>query len=408
MPLKRINISNRISWLVERMPLFAFVNLVPLSVLAAPFGIFAIYSKRSLTILSIIWPLVIYTLYTIISTLAYNPDSFLEFAFYRTDGNFFITLLVLLSVITFARDANTEQMLRALCVFAALSFIVMWPIDTFINHNEHFFGLFKAHNAAGGFYAIICIISWHFFSGRTRILIVLTLFLATIETGSRGSLLALIIVATIGFLKFNTVLRWLTFFIFLSLTVQIAFNAVQKFGPATEALFQQEHSESAQEINKSNPDASNFAYGNNYNIFIRVGVLWPRAVRIWKEHPVLGAGFGSYDDLHYVGRNNTLYADTYLVQHTFSHAHHTFLNVLAEQGVVGLILLLISLLYIDRTVRSLDDPLGKAASLSLLILMFMSLSEHRLFSPSNSIPVMYITGLALVRFYIQKKERRIS
>jgi O-antigen ligase len=87
--------------------------------------------------------------------------------------------------------------------------------------------------------------------------------------------------------------------------------------------------------------------------------IWEDAVNMFKQNPVLGTGFDTYQFMGRVGP----YTDT----------HNYYLKVIAETGVVGLVLylfLLARLFSVGSTLfRSASDPFWKAFSLGFLALI---------------------------------------
>ncbi|MDO6724719.1 O-antigen ligase family protein [Celeribacter halophilus] len=381
---------------ISLMPLFSFTNFVPLSVLGAPFALFGFFSARTLRILLNFPAFAVLIIYTFISALCYDASGFLSPDFYRRDGNFFPTIAVLVCGLTFANEKNAENALRILASIAGVSFIIFWPIEAVILGHKNVHALFVAHNAAGGFFAVMAVLSLFIFDGKRRIFFSALFVIAVFETGSRGSLLGMLLVYVLYFASSNFGLRWLVFGVFLFLTIWIAVWSKSFYGYAGTDLYRQEYSAEALELHAENSEQTGAVVGNSHNVYIRMAIVWPRAVEIFSNYPLLGAGFGAYDDRIYLERTDIL-AEASEVMHTNSHAHHTFLHVAAEQGVIGFVLLLVSLWTIDRRLSGCPNKLTQAASHTLMLVMLMSLTEHRLYSPSNSVPMMFIISFALLR-----------
>ena len=79
--------------------LFSITNYVPLSLLVImllPLSIISVFYRNEIfKIKRIEFYLILLYAYIIVSTLIYNPSSFLDFDFYRRDGNFIVSYLVL-------------------------------------------------------------------------------------------------------------------------------------------------------------------------------------------------------------------------------------------------------------------------------------------------------------------------
>ncbi|MFY0632897.1 MAG: O-antigen ligase family protein [Vannielia sp.] len=388
-------IRRTLGFLISSLPLFSFTNLLPISVLGAPFALYAVNSRRALSILTHIWPLPLLIALTTLSTLLYDPASFASFSFYRRDGNFFVTMAALVSGIVMVQAGSARMLLRLLTVLSLLAFAAGYPFDS---NKLSANALFLAHNAAGGFYAAIALISLYVFRGRWRLILFCALCLAVFLTGSRGSILALFTTSCFAALGTGRRLRWLVFLGLLGLTLATAVEGHIKHYETTHAFYKVEYSPRAQRYFHANYEGSALLWGNSVNVFNRSAILWPRAIDLWLQAPLLGVGFGAYDDEHAPPENPAMILPD-PVNHSDAHAHHSFLNVLAEQGAVGLLLVLLAFARIDRLLSRSSDPICRLGSLLIMLLLLMSLTEHRLYTPSNAIPVVYVIAFALTRLY---------
>jgi O-antigen ligase len=145
------------------------------------------------------------------------------------------------------------------------------------------------------------------------------------------------------------------------------------------------------------------------NLNIRYEWLWPRALAYFRQSPLVGMGFGSFDDQI---RNVTSYfgllgvPSDIIVEHSDSHAHNSYLNFLAELGVVGLALLLS---FYWKLVKWSQNGAARSAltdhgrnfaayrfvELSSVCLLVMAATEHRLVSPSNVLILSLVISLLL-------------
>ncbi len=124
--------KNIIKYLVVISYLGTVTNFIPLSVVmlfffysALCFFYFFNGDKRFRKIEVYICLLFIYV---IASTLFYAPDSFLDYDFYRKDGNFIISYLVLLFYIflPFSLSINVDKLIpQTLFIFAIVSIIAL-------------------------------------------------------------------------------------------------------------------------------------------------------------------------------------------------------------------------------------------------------------------------------------------
>jgi len=144
------------------------------------------------------------------------------------------------------------------------------------------------------------------------------------------------------------------------------------------------------------------------NLDIRYEWLWPRALEYFRMSPIVGMGFGSFDDqfssvVGYFGIFTEALGIT--INHSDSHAHNSYLNILAELGIVGLGLIM--WFYWELVKWAING--AKAAikdnytdytgflfiELSSVCLLVMSATEHRITSPSNVLLPALVTSLML-------------
>jgi hypothetical protein len=96
--------------------------------------------------------------------------------------------------------------------------------------------------------------------------------------------------------------------------------------------------------------------------------LWQDSLRIWLKSPLVGVGSG----------NLTSYTETYssfplaLVLQGYHQVHNTFLELLAEDGIIGLLLFLAFLVVVFRSLvigksPTVDSPTVPTAALGLLV-----------------------------------------
>lgn len=124
---------------------------------------------------------------------------------------------------------------------------------------------------------------------------------------------------------------------------------------------------------------------------------------------MVGLGFGSYDDQigHVVSYFDLLgIPSDVTVEHSDSHAHNSYLNLLAEMGVVGLGLMLnFFWKLIEWSRRGAANAALMAGvqnfaafrfvELASVCLLVMAATEHRLVSPSNVLILSLVISLLL-------------
>lgn len=121
--------------------------------------------------------------------------------------------------------------------------------------------------------------------------------------------------------------------------------------------------------------------------------LWSLALETWRSSPLLGTGPGTFRVVHALYRPTSLAAAA-------DHAHSDYLEVLAEMGIIGGLLLAAWLVCIaGRTWalfrRGTDRALTAALALGLLALAIQEVAEFSLQIPGAAVPIALITGAML-------------
>lgn len=384
-------ILRRIILWVFLLSLFATVtNFVPLSVAFAGLAIL-------LPVLSARWLeeplpkfhffLLLLYAYFLISTLLYSPGVLAQYAFYRRDGNFFITYLPILILGLVPLRMRPGKWLRRFVIWASLFSLgaYLWlPVQSDGLHHLAFI----AHNAAGGFLSIVLALCLGLYWGRRQkvfLLLALLDFYLLYETGSRGSLLALA-VAFVQILilkgRFNKLFlagAVVSMIALLSFTYPLWLEA----GKPDNGF------ESLGEIN--------LPIMRSATIINRGEYLWPRALDNFLKSPLFGQGFGSYDDTPYrfepAGLVTLIVSENF--RHSDAHAHHSFLHILAETGLVGLLLFMMYLYSLNRFIETLPGALGLGLQLAFWVVIWSSFTEHRLTTPAQMLPFNILVGLCL-------------
>ncbi|MEC9369107.1 MAG: O-antigen ligase family protein [Pseudomonadota bacterium] len=372
--------------------LFAtFTNFVPLSVL--PFAVCSLFVVL-VPFSPGRWPDITiwagaYLAVSAVSAALYDPGALTNYEFYRRDGNFFVTYapLLLLPLLTAQLDLN-----RLLLIF--LLFVTVVNLPLFLVQAPagigSFGSYFEAFNAAGGFLMFACAIAAaYFFQRRTTLALCLLLVNLTflLFTYSRGSFFGL----AGGFFAWYAIAHGRAWMIAAALgLVCIAQAVVLSFTYPT-------YVEQRDILSFVNDVADSVKEGN---ILLRIFENWPRALYAFFHSPIFGTGVGSLNDMPHVYASETAWFQWNLQPvKTFNsaHAHHTFLHILGEQGVVGLAVFLRFLYAIYRwIVDQTELPFVRNVMIvSFFALVFSSFTEHRLPSPSNAFPV-FLTLLLYV------------
>lgn len=378
---------------------FTIADVVPLSasfVLLLPLVPFALAQNPSAP-RCIIALLALYA-YFIASTLLYAPTSFLQPEFYRRDGNFFATMMPLVLGGIFVFHTDVERVMMAflkwvtmwnaifMVVFALTGGTLVVPTEPGIYHM-----LFLAHNAAGGFLAMVDAFALGVFFAGKKSLVTATIVIINcaglVLTKSRGSEFGLIMAVLVVLIMRERLIKTTI------AGVAIATALVLSFTYPAWLLLGKPLWES------DTPFAAASGAIVNATFLDRIMFLWPRAIYLFLKSPIFGTGFGSYNDIPYrlVGVSHVLvYNRPYKLIFNSAHAHNTFLMVLAETGLVGLGLLSIFLYYLWKYIDSLDSSSFRLAmKLGFWVAVYSSLTEHRLFTPAEMFPFTLMLGIAL-------------
>lgn len=354
-------------------------------------------------------PTYLMLIFFLVSAVLYDPNALADFGFYRRDGNVFVTYapLVLLSLLHLKIDI--EKLFRVFVAWATgMNFInlVMWLFTkrTFVDLNEiHYPFLFQAHNATGGYLALLAgfslaiAIRTHkkrlFWSGALFINVV-----GLVLSDSRGSIVGLGAGTALVFMPALLRRFGLVALTVVNLAVVVAaYSVVNVDYVLDNQLFALEEVEGAVDGAVLPATDAMHRIGTVVN---RVFDLWPSAWHHFLSSPLVGTGFGSFDDhpFRLAGIEGVVAWKTPdVVEHSAGHAHHSYFHILAETGVGGLALFLASTLglyrFISRGMERTTLQLGLLISFWTAVVA--SFSEHRFFTPSQMLPFMILLGLAI-------------
>lgn len=382
--------------------IFSVTNFIPVSAIGfAPMLVcgWRFFGRRYPAFIA---PLVTFAAFALLSTLYYNPESFLEFDFYRHDGNFFISYAPILAGCVYAHRWDLNKILRRFYAFGVLVNVpyYLWYLAqngllTFLRHPSDTFGsYFVARNAAGGFLAVLLCLGIACYSmkkSRGMLALMAVNALMLFSTYSRGSAFGILVL--MPYLLFGRK-RWM--FATLVGGLIVASLAIAAYHTQSSVDYM------GYSFKIANPDEK------VANLNIRYEWLWPRALAYFRQSPIFGIGFGSFDDtislvVNYFGAFGQAVGVT--ADHTDSHAHNSFLNILAELGVVGLVLILSFywrlVAWCQRGAWASMRENGRNfiayrfVELASLCLLAMSATEHRLTTPSNMLPIALVISLLL-------------
>ncbi|MFD1142286.1 O-antigen ligase family protein [Larkinella insperata] len=369
-----------------------------------------------------IYYLYIYFLFSLAGILIYFPASLANFGFYRYDGNFIISYLPLLLISFFSYNIPVDRLFKRFLIFAtavnAVAFMLNLVLTRFAaitdwgNPETYFHGFFKSTNGAGGFISIVLSLNIVLFlqeRKRKWLLLILVNFVFLIATTSRGSMLGLM--AGFAFYFFDRTNR--QYLIRLALFAIVAVQcAVLTYTYPLYDLY-------VRDADLSEGGASTYIsplFGEvstkSANVAIRALETWPRAVDCFLHSPLIGTGFGSVNDtpLRYKGIPYVLSLnDQPKKLFNDAHAHHSYLHILGEQGLIGLGIFLLFWYALYQYLRKGPESIvQKFLLVSYFNLSVMSFTEHRITSPSNALPLVIALCLYMLkRNYDARKKNSV-
>lgn len=377
-----------------------FVYFSPLLTLLVPLCLFILTRERLER--PIAW-LYAYLLLFLAGALFYDAAQLLEFGFYRRDGNFVISYAPLLVLPLFRFRYDIEGYFRTFYFWSTAIYALLFA--NYLLRSEEYFlsghpfgGLFIAQNAVGGFLAILGALGfayWRNRGGWKELGAFLLIFAMLVATYSRGSILGLLLAVPAWYLAVNR--HWKSLLLMLLVPVLITAAVLMigyPFYKTNEAtgMVLDEH------VLYADVDEGDSTKGTN--VLLRIFYTMPRAWYAFSHSPVVGTGVGSFDDRPYQFRE-VMPLVSYNAQtdkrHTDSHAHHSYLHILAEQGVVGLALFLtfwVSLFFYLLRIKQM--PVFRDYLLvAFFAITFASFTEHRITTPSMMLPFSISLGLYL-------------
>jgi hypothetical protein len=378
-----------------------------LSAILVPLIVLSLITKRKIP--RIVFWLLLYFTISLISVLIYFPKSFTYFTFYRFDGNFIISYLPLLVMPFFNANLPIEKIFRYLLYFVTILNIinVIWYLYV---GAFPYFGFFTATNAAGGFFSLMASLAFVFYLRRKtywNLLLFLLQIVFLIFTTSRGSMIGL----SLGIFFFLCVKYRKSYFIHLTIFTILILQIflIYRFYPVYVKNFKHLSKEQFYPA-VANYIAANYGHvdGKTANVLIRLYDTWPRGADTFINSPLVGAGFGSVNDIPFKYETVIPYLikiNNQSIQFSSSHAHHSFLHILGEQGILGLLIFLFFWFSIYRfLLRNGQHPhIRNFLLISFFNLTVMSFSEHRITTPSNALPFVLALGLYYIYVNYHKK-----
>lgn len=398
----------KITVAVVLLSLFACItNYVPLSigvVILLPLAVAGICYRQGLRFSKAQTYLMLLFVWVVMSVVMYNPASWLEFDFYRKDGNFFISYTVLLVLLFIPFRVNidthrwTSRIFMGFFLLSCLGFVLMPGETTEEGKSVHHF-FFVSHNAAGGFYSVIAAVALGLYlqtRGKGYLFFTAAFLFFLYETDSRGSLLA--IMAATGYALFGFRKPVLVFALFLLVQFAVVVHTYPEWVRMGKVM-----SESANFVVWGGGQEMTFQRAGTF--VDRLYFLWPRALDNFIHSPVAGMGYGSFDDLHYhyidAIPHMLAIKDGAVIRHSDAHAHNSTFTLLAELGVVGYVLFVLLFSALLNALRRLNDddpPMSFALILAFWTCVFSSATEHRITTPSQMVPFFILAGMSWLKY----------
>lgn len=341
-------------------------------------------------------------------------SNFLSFEFLRRDGAILFGYLPLFLFCEYGLDREFVRrlvsiflsLMAAVALLGAVQFADAvgilssgWlPMPVQFGHSSApaghvFYGLFQAHNAAGAVYAIAALLSLAVLvfdnDGKPRVFALPTCWtalnlLGLAMTKSRGAYVG-VAIATLVML-FDRLIdvrragRPLLLIIVPLLTALV---------------LQPDIATRMSSITSGEEDP---------NVVERLA-YWSRAITYIQQSPIVGVGFGRYNDeaLQFWGVPGVFYpAVGGEIVNDDKHAHNSYLHFLAEGGIVGLALMVEVWISVFRWARwagricgdvGVGQALARTVQASVVLLFWLSLTEHQMNSAATTIVIFALFGL---------------
>lgn len=334
-------------------------------------------------------------------------SSLFTYSFLRWDGGFFFSYLAFfIFAIPFLNYQKTLALYFQLLFVIFVLFSVWGLIEYFTGYHlftvriddiylgPMFVALNNSHNATGSAYAAVSVFTLSYLLSSEKkykffyTVVLIFCFIGLFITKSRGSLIGFACGAVVViFLHVKSIKKFLAVILILLLLM------------APIIYFTGTYDRIAQIFSVKDLNAQT-----------RLG-MWGNAWRLFLASPIFGIGFARYNDVAWFDQIVDLegieglvsfYAEPRQVFDA-SNAHNSYLHLLAENGIVGLILLLFFwiycayLLYRKYTIStSANHKVMYLASIGGIATLFgLSLTEHYMASPTVMVCLSIAISLAM-------------
>ena len=128
--------------------------------------------------------------------------------------------------------------------------------------------------------------------------------------------------------------------------------------------------------------------------------MWKMSMTAWKEHPVIGVGLGGYEST--TASVHVDFQRGNMDIHAFKTSHNTYLMILTESGVIGLVMFVAWMIsFLLRGVQSLrEDPL-RVGVFGGAIIWFSA----ALFDSFNTRGVFLTVGVIMIALAVMPRAR---
>ncbi len=341
-------------------------------------------------------------------------------AYFNGEGRIFLYYLPLLFFSFYNASNRHILLLKKLMVWtgiATVGLFLLWVAarPRFISGGiaGNLFGFTTSHHASGAMFSMIAmylIVRGVEMSNRRYVMLGGIVILAVFATASRTSLVGLLAVAAWYLNRRRISMKiiiWITMICFLLLLVMplIAEHAYKRSATLFSATTYAHIIDTAKSSNWE-PGIDEEVEGKEQNILRRITV-WVYAIKRFLQSPLFGIGFGRFNDigLRLEGVNGIfLFALNGKRTLSVASAHNSYLHVLAESGILGLVLLGWLWKSLFNRLRKAERELASDSELSLFMIIcqgmvvFVLTSSafgHWCASPTVGIPAMTFTGVGI-------------
>ena len=409
--------------LVNEYPIFAVTS----NLLVILLGLFFLFYRGSINsehyrVLRIL--LIIYIYFTLNYFISGQTlKNFFSYEFLRYDGSFYFSYILFFALAV--PYFNYKKVANIYFKFIFFTFSVFSLIAIYIYLTKNFFMFFKfqgtgdtftalnyAHNASGSVYAVVSIF--------------LIVFLLREHKKSLKILYAVILVlCLVGLFLTKSRSSYAGFAVGVLVILWLNFRSIKKFiisilamiAVSVPLIFLSDSFKRIMQI---------FDF-KEANISWRF-VLWERALYMFKQSPILGIGFARFNDVDFSSRLNDFSFERLHVfigypkivsffmdpKYDFSnaHAHNSYLQYLAETGIVGLGLLIFFWIFIFKKIlkgyNTIKDDFSKKVLLcsmgGIIALFTLALFENYFSAATVMMCLSMVTSLS-IGIYWQEKNK---